>query len=183
MPSNQTTLRDLRAKLYSELLAARANAFSQKSKLALGLARAIDLADAAIAAACAEHRAGGMAKAIENMCNAMKARNDAEVAKDRAYQERDRLVCALSKVFPSWLARHPDDDTEWDDDWRWIVFIQLPTGQASWHIHDSEHSWFRHLTMGGDAWDGHTTEEKYRRLEALKVAEQPAPETRTEDAS
>lgn len=90
-----------------------------------------------------------------------KQRND-------VYEERDRLVCALSKVFPSWLARHPDTDKAWDDDWRWIVFVQLPTGQATWHIHDRELPWFAHLKRRTEnVWDGHTTEEKYRRLAAL----------------
>lgn len=87
--------------------------------------------------------------------------------KDGAYRERDRLVCALSKLFPSWLGRHPDSDVAWDADWRWIVFVQLPTGQASWHIHDSERPWFDHLAVGGAPWDGHSTDEKYRRLEAI----------------
>lgn len=89
-------------------------------------------------------------------------------SKDLAYTERDRLVCALSKLFPSFLARHEDDP--WEDDWRWIVFVILPTGQASWHIHDSEREWFNHLPVrsGPNWWDGHTTEEKYRRLAALR---------------
>lgn len=92
--------------------------------------------------------------------------------KDAAYTERDRLVCALSKVFPSHLSRHPDSDESWDDDWRWIVFVNLPTGQASWHIHDSERPWFEHLAVvEGNPWDGHTTEEKYQRVDALKPAE------------
>jgi len=91
-----------------------------------------------------------------------KQRND-------VYEERDRLVCALSKVFPSWLARHPETDKAWDDDWRWIVFVQLPTGQATWHIQDRELPWFAHLERRTEnVWDGHTTEEKYRRLAALK---------------
>lgn len=34
-----------------------------------------------------------------------------------------------------------------------VVFIELPTGQISWHI--PQHS---------VSWDGHTTEEKYRRI-------------------
>jgi len=91
-------------------------------------------------------------------------------AKDNAYRERDLLVCALSKLFRSHLGRHPDDDTEWENDWRWIVFIDLPTGQASWHIHDSELHLFEHLThhIGPSSWDGHTTEEKYNRLAAIK---------------
>jgi hypothetical protein len=91
-----------------------------------------------------------------------------ENQKNGAYSERDRLVCALSKVFPSSLERHPDSDRSWDDDWRWIVFVDLPTGQATWHIHDSELNWFDHLPRKtGREWDGHTTDEKYARLEAL----------------
>lgn len=90
---------------------------------------------------------------------------DAE--RDAVYSERNQLVAALSKVFPSYLARHPDDG-EWDEDWRWIVFVKLPTGQASWHIHDSELERFAHLKEAeATFWDGHSTEEKYRRLEAL----------------
>lgn len=91
--------------------------------------------------------------------------------KDAAYVERDRLVCALSKLFPSWIGRHDNRDTTWDDEWRWIVFVQLPTGQASWHVHDSEIGWFAHCATKGDAWDGHTTPEKYERLAALRAKE------------
>ena len=95
----------------------------------------------------------------------------AEEQKDGAYAERDRLVCALSKLFPASLERHPDSDTTWDNDWRWIVFIDLPTGQATWHIHDSELAWFNHLPrFTGKVWDGHTTPEKYARLAALSAS-------------
>lgn len=92
-------------------------------------------------------------------------------SRNAVYVERDRLVCALSKVFPASLERHPDEDLTWEDDWRWIVFIDLPTGQATWHIHDSELVWFEHLPrLTGRIWDGHSTEEKYKRLEALGAA-------------
>ena len=87
--------------------------------------------------------------------------------KDGAYQERDQLVAALSAMFPASLERHPDGE-EWDDDWRWIVFIDLPTGQATWHIHDSELPMFDHLPrLAGRTWDGNTTPEKYARLAAI----------------
>lgn len=91
-------------------------------------------------------------------------------SKDTAYSERDQLVCALSKLFPSHLERHPDADKSWDNDWRWIVFIDMPTGQCSWHVHDSELDWFGHLDrrLGVNSWDGHSTAEKYVRLARLK---------------
>lgn len=96
---------------------------------------------------------------------ARKRIGELEAQKDGAYQERDRLVAALSKLFPATLARH--EGADWEDEWRNIVFIDLPTGQASWHIHDSELPQFAHLSQSNPKWDGHTTEEKYARLAAL----------------
>lgn len=96
-------------------------------------------------------------------------RNELGTQKDRAYSERNKLVAVLSMLFPASLERHPEEDTSWEDDWRWIVFIDLPTGQASWHIHDSELPLFEHLPRdSGRAWDGHTTERKYARLLDLR---------------
>lgn len=103
-------------------------------------------------------------------------------SKDGAYRERDMLVCALSKVFPSYLARHSEEDSEWENDWRWIVYINIPTEkmllptgnkitrseQISWHIHDSEREMFNHLEVRENNWDGHNTERKYQRLQALQ---------------
>ena len=85
--------------------------------------------------------------------------------KDIAYSERNKLVVCLSKVIPSHLCRHPQHDTEWEDDWRWIVCIHGKAGQMTWHIHDSELSQFTHIEEGLEHWDGHTNEEKYKRLE------------------
>jgi len=83
--------------------------------------------------------------------------------KDGAYTERNRLVALLSVIFPSSLEQHEGED--WEDDWRWVVYVDLPTGQASWHIHDSELALFDHLPrLAGRKWDSHTTEEKYQRV-------------------
>lgn len=87
-----------------------------------------------------------------------------KVSKDGAYTERNRLVSLLSRIYPAWLARHSDSDIEWEDPWRWIVFVSLPTGQVTWHIHDSHLPMFSHLQQAPNIWDGHTTEEKYRRV-------------------
>lgn len=110
---------------------------------------------------------------------------DLKNPKDYAYWERNQLVAALSKIYPSWLERHPASDKEWEDDWRWIVFIEIPSRelenkyvqggfmmsykqQLSWHIHDSERTSFYHLEeRNTHSWDGHSTEEKYRRLSNL----------------
>lgn len=87
------------------------------------------------------------------------------------YNERDRcvaLVAALAQIagYNAWLGHHDDMDADWDPEWRHIAFIELPTGQTSWHIHDSELPLFAFLQPRNDlSWDGHTTTEKYDRME------------------
>lgn len=94
---------------------------------------------------------------------------EARNAKDNAYWERDQLVAFLSKIYPSWIGWHLG---EWEDDWRNIVYVELPTGQVSWHIHSKELSNFTHLKQDfTKKWDGHTTEEKYKRLNKLNSQE------------
>lgn len=112
-----------------------------------------------------------------------------EKQKNNAYWERNQLVAALSKIFPSFLAKHDINDKEWENDWRTIVVIEIPVlvqdklfkynpegvekivdvneprlQQLTWHIHDSEVPMFDHLEYRDYCWDGHTTEEKYKRL-------------------
>jgi len=85
-----------------------------------------------------------------------------EVARDGAYTERNRLVALLACLFPSGVKRTAIPG--WDEAWHGCVYIDLPTGQASWHFHDSEKHLFAHLPPYDGEWDGHTTEEKYERL-------------------
>lgn len=101
-----------------------------------------------------------------------KEKEQLEKAKDSAYWERNQLVAALSKLFPSHLAKHADNDPEWEEDWRTIVCIHLPTGQVTWHIHDSEVGYFDHLLYKENHWDGHSAEEKYRRLRKLETLDE-----------
>jgi len=99
----------------------------------------------------------------------MSVEDELRAQKDAAYKERDMLVAALAYMavtaghFRAWRGRHVGGT--WDDDWRNIIFIELPTGQVSWHVHDSELAMFAWLPLREDIpWDGHSTPEKYRRL-------------------
>lgn len=86
----------------------------------------------------------------------------AEAARDGAYRERAHLVALLAAQYPAEFREDPEDD-EWS-----IVYIDLPTGQASWHIHPRDVDLFPHVKFGTAAeWDGHSTEEKYRRIDEL----------------
>lgn len=95
---------------------------------------------------------------------------DAKKVSDDLYEERNRLVAALSKVWPSHWCNHPAEDKTWDPEWRTIICIHSPQGQLTWHIHLSHQKFFVHLPKGENHWDGHTTEEKYERLDKVEVA-------------
>lgn len=93
--------------------------------------------------------------------------------RDNYISERDQLVAALTKIFPSHLTRHKDTPGEsWDPEWLNVACVHLPTGQATWHIHISETAWFAHLNgveLECKGYEGYTTPEKYQRLYRLPV--------------
>lgn len=64
------------------------------------------------------------------------------------------LGFAAAFGFPCGIRQNLDEP-----DWP-IVYIELPTGQVSWHMPQ----------YGGavDPWDGHSVEEKYRRIDTAR---------------
>lgn len=101
--------------------------------------------------------------------------------KDDAYRERDRVVALLARMahvygWRAGLRRHePDPDPAWDEDWKNVVAIDLPTGQVTWHYHDSERHLFHSLPAYLAPWDGHDTAEKYRRVNNALAFSRGAP--------
>lgn len=93
--------------------------------------------------------------------------NQMEERKDAAYLERNQVVAALAKCFPSGTARTAIEG--WSEDWHGCLYIDLPTGQASWHYHDSHAYLFKDLLPYQGQWDGHTTDQKYARLALLRA--------------
>ncbi len=96
-----------------------------------------------------------------------RVRAERELAKDEAYHERNQVVAALARLFPSGIAR--TNIPGWEPEWHGCVYIDLPTGQVSWHYHDREASLFADLPPYGKPWDGHDTPEKYRRLASVRA--------------
>ncbi|QLE46556.1 hypothetical protein FD723_40805 (plasmid) [Nostoc sp. C052] len=91
----------------------------------------------------------------------------ANEAKNLAYSERNKLLVPLCKMaialnLVAGIGQHQGE--EWDDDWRNIIFLELPTGQISFHIHDSELHLFQFLPPYTGKWDGHDTATKWDRL-------------------
>lgn len=91
-----------------------------------------------------------------------------EEEKDAVYLERNQVVAALASIFSSGITR--TNIPGWDPEWHGCVYIDLPQGQVSWHYHDREAHLFAHLPPYIKPWDGHTAEQKYRRLEAFTNA-------------
>lgn len=101
--------------------------------------------------------------------------------KDGAYAERNQCVALIARMalalgWKAGLRRHPESDTKWERDWMTILAIDLPTGQVTWHFHDSELHLLADLPECPTGWDGHDTPEKYRRVNA--ALRSPIPEPR-----
>lgn len=90
----------------------------------------------------------------------------AQTTETDAYHERNQLVALLARMYPSGIKRTEIDG--WDREWHGCVYIDLPTGQASWHYHDRESCLFADLPGYAGEWDGHTTDEKYHRIAKLR---------------
>ncbi len=98
-----------------------------------------------------------------------KERDEARQRKDAAYLERNQVVALLARLFPSGIRKTAIE--EWDEEWHGCVYIDLPTGQVSWHYHDSHAHLFADLPPYFEEYDGHTTEEKYKRVQAVDAAD------------
>lgn len=91
---------------------------------------------------------------------------DLQKAVGGAYRERARLVAFLAAAHPSRL-QQADDVAE--PGW-FVVYVDTPAGQLSWHIHPDDLELFDHVELdraGEVAWDGHDTDAKYARLACL----------------
>lgn len=84
-----------------------------------------------------------------------------------AYTERAQLIAFMAAVLKSSWNYGDSANPEWP-----VVYIDLEEhGQASWHISPADFHLFGHVPQNDDTyWDGHTTIQKYHRLQQL-VAE------------
>lgn len=95
----------------------------------------------------------------------------AEAERDGAYRERAHLVAHLASLYPSQIAYSDPDAHDWP-----VVTIETPTGQMSWHIAPTDVELFAHVERQNGLvlpWDGHTTEQKYERLQQLTRRTKP----------
>ena len=77
------------------------------------------------------------------------------------YRERAHLVAFLTTLYPSGGSYNDPEEPEYC-----VVYVETPVGQMSWHIHPDDMDLFEGLCiMENHAWDGHTTMDKYRKLQ------------------
>lgn len=91
------------------------------------------------------------------------------VRKDNAYLERNRCVALMARMAVAMglpVAVTKTAIEGWSEDWHGCIYIGLPTGQVSWHFHDSQAHLFDGLPRGDESWDGHDTRLKYERVGA-----------------
>lgn len=109
-----------------------------------------------------------LVRQVSDLTHQVKQLGNAVEAKNLAYLERNRVVAFLASLALAngWRAGIRSTSIEgWDPVWHNCCYIDLPTGQASWHYHDDHAPLFAHLPPYEGEWDGHSTFEKYQRLE------------------
>lgn len=84
-----------------------------------------------------------------------------------AYRERNRLVAYLAKSYRSLSSIMEAPDCKEEEDKWYIVYINTPEGQLSWHIPEADMDLFDGIARKEVVWDEHNTEEKHHRLEKL----------------
>jgi hypothetical protein len=75
----------------------------------------------------------------------------------RAYTERTIVAVALAKFALSQgfkAGTGLDDNIEWDDDWRVVLYVNTPAGQMSWHIAPDDQHMLEGLPAYDGKWDG-----------------------------
>ncbi|WP_433893049.1 hypothetical protein [Streptomyces sp. CA-111067] len=92
--------------------------------------------------------------------------------RDGAYRERAQLLAWLAALHPAVIAPALDlDEPGW-----WILYLAPPIGgQLSWHISPRDAGLLTHVERVEPddpraQWDGHTTDEKYGRIQVLTSA-------------
>lgn len=110
------------------------------------------------------------ATAIQRAEQAEAAAASAWEDKDQAYLERNHLVAMLARLYPSGI--RATNIPGWSPDWHGCVYIDLPSGQISYHYHDSHSYLFADLPPYTKEWDGHDKNTVHARLKST-----PAPVT------
>lgn len=93
-----------------------------------------------------------------------RALKGALAGKDAAYRDRNALLAWFAAVHRSHLVPAARTDGAWQQ----VLCVHTEVGQLAWHLPDAELAGFPHVPKeDANDWDGHTTTERYQRIEKL----------------
>jgi hypothetical protein len=102
-------------------------------------------------------------ESIVEHANAMAAKlHEHKDSKDQAYRERNVLVALLARLYPAGV--RPTTIEGWNPQWNNCVYIDLPTGQISFHYHDDDAHLFQGLATYAKPYDGHSKDDALKRI-------------------
>lgn len=81
-------------------------------------------------------------------------------------KEKNLILCLLTKDHPSMICPHVKHESGWDHQDGWVLYINLNSGQVSFHIDDHIKSLVSKTTTLAkfNVWDGHDLETKWKRV-------------------
>lgn len=104
-----------------------------------------------------------LAGTVVQRADAMAAKlHEHKTSKDQAYLERNTLVALLARLYPSGVRVTSIEG--WNPEWNGCVYIDLPTGQVSFHYHVNDAHLFEGLPPYTKPYDGHNKETAMKRL-------------------
>lgn len=93
-----------------------------------------------------------------------RALKEALARENHVYRERAHLIALLAALYPRGTSIGCTDPNE--PEWP-VVTVCIPEGQLTWHVDPRDVDLFQHVPHADAKWDGHDTEEKYRRITAM----------------
>lgn len=87
---------------------------------------------------------------------------------DALYRDRAHLLALLALNYPAYIAHSDQANPNWP-----VLTLDLPTGQANWHLAARDLDLFPHVRrepdaeLAAEAYDGHTTDQKHGRIVEL----------------
>lgn len=92
---------------------------------------------------------------------------------DLAYTQRMMVVRMLALKSGCKFGLGKDDNEEWDDEWRNVVYIDLPEGQVSYHIAPHDMHLFNDFPVYEGKWDGKFSGGCIEFIKSIQAQEKP----------
>ena len=96
-------------------------------------------------------------EAVNNHSRLLKENAELKQRADKGYTERMivvRLLCSIAENMGWDYGVGVDGNTDWEDEWRNVIYVDTPKGQVSWHIAPHDKHIFDGIKKYTGKWDG-----------------------------